>query len=1054
MPAHRLDVRLLGPLQLRVDDRPLPVGSGKRRALFAFLAVHDGEVLSVPRIAAALWEGEPPAGVRNQVQVYVSALRRVLGAADLPETTIRTDPAGYQVRLPSGARDIDRFADHVLRAESLLGSGRAAVAAEQLSNALRCWRGPALGGVEAPFVSAAAAQLEERRMAALRLRISADLALGRHAELVGELTRLTAEHPLDEGLAARMIVALHGTGRVADALRRYRTIRAALVTELGIEPGEQLRELERAVLAGESTEVFVERWCGARVPQPDRTDAAALAGPPASLRSRVPRPNQLPADVVPFVGRRDELGSAVAAIRGTGIAGATSRSAPPTVILVGPAGAGKSAFAVHLAHQLRGEFPDGVLYADLRGTECPVAPSAVLAEFLRALGVPAAAVPDGVEGVDDASERSRLVRSALADKRVLLVLDDASGAAQVRPLLPGTGGCAVVVTARVEIPDIAGKRVKLGVLSEPDALAMLAGLVGADRVVAEETAARMIVGHCGHLPLAVRVAGARLAARPHWALRQLSVALADERSRLDVLRAGDLAVRASVELTLRGLAERAQRAFAVLGLLPPGTFPDWVLAPLLDTTTAEAADLLDMLTDVHLVEVIPAPANGDRYGLRYCLHDLIRLLARERVAELAAVDRRAAVDRLLSACLDLGRTADQRMDFGFVEVPADPEPHWRLPPVVRETVLRDPAAWFAADLGLLASGVELAVAGNRPELAGALAGVLANYCEVNALYDAWRRTHENALASLAIAGPAGGADAATSLVVEMALLRNLGELHTIQDRYVRAVSYFESALTIAVRLENLDYQGAALSGLGFLYRILGRYDAALRSFAQASDICLRTGNRSGLVYAQQGIATIHRERGDLDRAERCLHASLARCREPEYLHGLALCQRGLGAVQLARGEVAAALRTLSSASAVGKRIGPVDEAHSLRWLAEARMSNGEPAAALSTLERCRQVYEQTGNVFGRGLTWHSIARARLLAGDPGGAESAARIAVQVWEAIGVPYAHAATLDVLADICRARRMPAVAEQAARQAAAIRLSLGIEAPGIDVAVSSQP
>jgi DNA-binding SARP family transcriptional activator/tetratricopeptide (TPR) repeat protein len=1049
MPAHRLDVRLLGPLQLRVDDRPLPVGSGKRRALFAFLAVHGGEVLSVPRIAAALWEGEPPAGVRNQIQVYVSALRRVFGAADLPEMMISTDPAGYQVRLPSGARDVDRFAAHVVRAEGLLGDGRAAAAADHLCRALECWRGPALGGVEAPFASAAAAQLEERRMAALRLRISADLALGRHAELVGELTRLTADHPLDEGLAARMIVALHGTGRVADALGRYRTIRAALVTELGIEPGEQLRELERVVLAGMPTGAFVERWCGARASSPDRSDGGS-PGPPATSPALVPRPNQLPADVAPFVGRTDELRTAAAAIRAAGSAGAGSRSAPPTVLLVGPAGAGKSAFAVHLAHQLRGEFPDGVLYADLHGTECPVATSVVLGEFLRALGVPAAAVPGGSDG---APERSRLLRSALADRRVLLVLDDAGGAAQVRPLLPGTGGCAVVVTARGEIPDIAGKRVKLGVLTENDAVAMLSGLVGADRVMAEQAAARVIVGQCGHLPLAVRVAGARLAARPHWALRQLSAALADERGRLDVLRAGDLAVRTSVELTLRGLSERAQSAFAALGLLPPGSFPDWVLAPLLDTSTSEAAELTDTLADVHLVEVEPAPASGDSYGLRYRLHDLIRLLARERVTELAAAERRTAVDRLLSACLDLGRAADQRLDFGFVEVPTDPAPHWRLPPMARETILRDPAAWFAVDLGLLANGVELAVAGNRPELAGALATVLANYCEVNALYDDWRRTHENALASLAIAGPAGGADAA-SLVVEMALLRNLGELHTIQDHYVKAVSYFESALAIAARLDNLDYQGAALSGLGFLYRILGRYDAALRSYAAASDICLRTGNSSGLVYAQQGIATIHRERGELDRAERCLRASLVRCRDPEYPHGLAQCQRGLGAIQLARGEVAAALETLSSASAVGKRLGPVEEAHSLRWLAEARTSNDEPAAALSILERCRQVYEQTGNVFGRGLTWHSIARARLFAGDAGGAESAARIAIQVWETISVPYAHAATLDVLADICRARRMPAVAEQAARRAAAIRSSLGIETPGIGAIVPSEP
>ncbi|GAA1665805.1 BTAD domain-containing putative transcriptional regulator [Fodinicola feengrottensis] len=989
-----------------MDGRQVPVGAGKRRALLGCLALHGGQVLSVSRLVEALWEGEPPAGVRNQIQVYVSALRRVFAAAGLPDEVIRTDPAGYRLRLPAGSRDIDRFAVRVTEAEGRLADGQTAAAVRHLQDGLALWRGPALGGVDAPFAAAAAAQLEERRMAALCLRISADLALGRHADLVFELRSLVADHPLNEGLAARLMVALQGTGRVADALAVYRATRGALVAELGIEPGEQLRDLERTVLAGGTTDLYVHRWCGAKIPTK------------RPRQSAVPRPNQLPADLGVFVGRTEQVREAAEALRRDG-------PAPPTVVMVGPAGAGKSAFAVHLAHQVRDDYPDGVLYANLRGTEQPADPSAVLAGFLRALGVPPASIPD------DTDERSRLARSALADRRVLVVLDDASGATQVQALLPGTGSCGVLITARAEIPAVAGKRIALGMLAQPDALAMLAGLVGADRLAAETAAAQEIVAQCGYLPLAVRIAGARLAARPHWTLQRLADALADEHSRLDVLATGDLAVRASVELSLRGLPERVREAFATLGLLPVGAFPSWVLAPLLDTSAAEAAELLDALVDVHLVE-------ADSYHL----HDLVRLFARERAAAtISAQRRRMAALRLVWACLDLARTADTRMDLGFVDIPADPAVRWQLPPAARDRILADPAGWFGADFRLLADAVEMAVTWNQPVLAGALAGALANYCEINAFYDDWRRTHETALAALAIAGPAS-TEATTDLVVEMALLRNLGELHTIEDRYVKAVGYFESALAIAVRLENSDYQGAALSGLGYLFRILGRYDEAVRSFAAASDICLATGNRSGLVYAQQGIATIHREQGRLDQAERCLQASLAHCREPLYLHGLTQCLRGLGAIQLARREIAPAIETLTAASEAGAKLGAVDATHSRRWLAEARTRNGEPAVALSILDGCLRVYGEKGHTFGLGMTWHSIAGARLAAGDAAGAEVAARSAVRIWESLGTPYALAETLVVLAEICRQRAMPAVAERTARQAADIRESLGIE------------
>jgi DNA-binding SARP family transcriptional activator len=592
-----LAVRLLGPLEVSIGGGPVPLTTGRLRTLLAVLAMSAGGSVSVDRLAAALWDGDLPADVRRTITVYVTRLRSLLGAERIGTTSV-----GYVLRAGPDQVDALRFLDSLRAAAA---APDRALERSLLVGALALWRGAPFEGLRSAWLEDdEAPRLVEAYLAAVERRVDLDLAEDRLAGLVPLLRELVAHHPLRESLWVRLLVVLARCGRQAEAVERYEMVRLRLAEELGVDPGAELRRVHADLLAGRAPEL----GDGARSQLAER--------PPP----RGPVPRQLPAAGEDLCGREAELAS-LAELFGDD---ASMRPAARVCVISGMAGAGKSALAVHWAHRLAGRFGDGELYADLRGmAPRPLEPLKVLGRFLRALGADAATIPTDVE------EASAAFRSQVAGRRLLLVLDDAAGATQVAPLLPASPGCAVLVTSRRALPGLEGAaQLRLGVLEPAGAVALLGHLAGEDRVAAEPAAAVAVARSCGWLPLALRAAGARLAARPTWPVAALAERLAEPRRRLDELELGGTGVRAGLEASwqcLRAGGDPSDRtaatAFALLGALAGGRISVPLVARLLRVPDDAAEHALERLVDAHLLET-PAPG-------RYLLHGLPRLYARE-----------------------------------------------------------------------------------------------------------------------------------------------------------------------------------------------------------------------------------------------------------------------------------------------------------------------------------------------------------------------------------------------------------------------------------------
>jgi len=504
---------VLGPLTVRQDGYEVRVTAPKARLLLATLLLHAGEVISAGKLVDVLWNDEPPPTARTALQNHVMRLRRALGA-DLGQR-IRSHPSGYSIMVRDGELDLHRFGQQYDQGMAAVRQGAWERAADELRMALAEWagepladlRGSALDGAELPW-------LAELRLQALEHRIVADHWLGRHDATIAELRYLCGAHPLRERLRELLMIALLRRGGHAEALEVYSSTRALLVAELGVEPGPAIQRLrDRLVVA----------------------DQAPVIRPAPHPRAAV---CQLPADISDFTGRasaRDRLSRVLAG-------GQPRTGGVPVALICGPPGSGKTALALNAAHLIRSSFPDGQLFVELAGaTTKPREPGDVLGEWLRAFGLSPEEIPERPE------DRAALYRSRLADRAVLVVLDDASSAASVRPLLPGTAGCAVIVTSRSRLTTLPGvDLIQVDSLSRLDSVRLLSRIVGDARVSAEPTAAQTLVRACGRLPRAIRIAGARLAARPSWPIADFTELVCDERRRLDELAVDDLAIRASV----------------------------------------------------------------------------------------------------------------------------------------------------------------------------------------------------------------------------------------------------------------------------------------------------------------------------------------------------------------------------------------------------------------------------------------------------------------------------------------------------------------------------
>lgn len=598
---------VLGPVRAWHGAEQLSMGSPQQRALLAALLLRDGRTATAHELIDALWGEEPPSQALAAVRTYASRLRKVL-----PAGVLVSESGGYAIAVADGALDLALAEDLWAEAEKARGVSDLCQARSLVNKALGLWDGEPLANIPGPYAETERARLEEWRLQLLESRLDMDLEVGCHAEAVSELTALTAAHPLRERLRELLMLALYRSGRQAEALAVYADTRRLLDDELGVEPRPGLKELQQRILQAD----------------PALAEPSAAAPEPAAA---VVRPAQLPATVPDFTGRASfvtELSEILSAAEGRVMA---------VSALAGIGGVGKTTLAVHVAHVARTYFPDGQLYVDLQGAGARAAePETVLGAFLRALGTADSAIPDSLE------ERAALYRSVLDGRRVLVVLDNARDAAQVRPLLPGMEGCAALVTSRIRMVDLAGAHlVDLDVMSPEEALLLFTRIVGEERVTSERKAALDVVAACGFLPLAIRIAASRLAARRTWTVSTLAAKLADERRRLDELQAGDLAVKATFELGYGQLEPAQARAFRLLGLADGPDLSLAAAAAVLDLPVEETEDLLESLVDTSLLE---SAAPG-----RYRYHDLVRLYARACAErdELPPSGRGAAMSRLL-----------------------------------------------------------------------------------------------------------------------------------------------------------------------------------------------------------------------------------------------------------------------------------------------------------------------------------------------------------------------------------------------------------------------
>ncbi len=639
MPDHAaadgLRFAVLGPVLAWRDGVELDLGTPLQRSILAMLLLREGHAVTPDEMIDGVWGGDAPPRALGALRTYVSRLRTVLE----PDRSPRTPPRlltsvgrGYALRLGSAhsgpARfDLAVFERECAAAESDRRTGRAGEAARRLRGALRLWAGEPLAGAVGPYAEHQRDRLAERRMSAVETLMELDLELGRHAEIVSELVALAGEHPLRERLRAQLMLAYYRCGRQAEALSVFTETRQALVEELGIEPGAELAGLHRRILAADPS--LAPTPPPVRLSPQDVHDDAATAETGPSIE--MPRPAQLPAAVPDFTGRTGLVRRLLALLRGEG-----AGEGVPIAAMSGIGGVGKTTLAVHVAHLADDLFPDGQLYADLRGYGAePTAPETALVAFLRALGIPMDVIPDGL------AERSALFRSLLADRRMLVLLDNARDAEQVEHLLPGSAGCAAIITSRGKLADLpAARLIDLDVMEPEEALSLLSAVAGPERVAAERAAAMDVVAACGFLPLAVRIVAARLASRPSWTVASLVPRLADERRRLDEMKIGNLAVSATFALGYGQLDARQARAFRLLSLPAGSGISVFAAAAVLDLTPAEAEDVIESLVDASLLE---APAPG-----RYRFHDLLKLFARRQAEDAEEPAARArALRRLL-----------------------------------------------------------------------------------------------------------------------------------------------------------------------------------------------------------------------------------------------------------------------------------------------------------------------------------------------------------------------------------------------------------------------
>ncbi len=933
------------------------------------LLLAEERPLAVSDLVDLLWTGRDVG--RGSIHVAVSRLRTWLEAhrSSTDRVEIVTDGGGYRLAVDAEAVDLGRFRSLLRRAEAVADSDeRYALlfAATQLS------RGPVLADVTGVDLTADLVRAVDDTVCQAGLAFGAlALRIGNPADAVGCLDLLARAHPFAEPVHAQLITALAAAGRPAQALSHYATLRVRLAEELGVAPSRAVDEAYRAVLAS------------------DRPVASAPAAP-------VHRPApvcQLPPRLPDFTGQRTALLGLTAALHEPG-------EDPPLAVVSGPGGVGKTSLAVECAHQLRETFPDGQLFVSLGGARSPATvPVGVLSRILRSLGEPTP--PSSVE-LDEVVAR---YRSALHGRRVLLVLDDAATAAQVRPLLPASAGSATVVTSRSRMTALpATVHLDLGPFDDVEALHMMERVLGPSRVRDQPEAARELIRLCARLPLALRITASRLAARPHWPVSRLVERMRDASQRLDELKIDDLELRASLALSYHSLPPAVRTALRVLGHLDLPDFAPWMLSALLAVPADLAGEYIEQLVDAHLVEV----ASPDPSYPRYRMHDFVRLYAQERAgAEDSAADLAAGVARVVASAVRLASRLSQRVPYQVVRSFRLPMPADSLLGALEDepTPWPDEAAvqqWLDVEEPNLVALVERAAALGLHDLTCGLAETLAlTSFSSNNNFDAWNRTHTIGLRAARATG---------NRHIEAAIECGMGQLRYKEDRFAEARQHFARALTLSRRHHDRHGTAIALTGLGTVGRELGQHRSALPALERALLLLEELGDREGLAYVHYGIGYCYRETARDVLAREQLERSAALYQQVGHLSGVAVAWRGIGLVYRARGELDAAehwcarAHELAADAADRLLVCYTSQALSKVWI-----RRGDPDRARAPLAAALETCTRRRDRLGAALIRRTIGELHLAAGELDAAREALSQAHGEWQAMHHRLGAARTL---------------------------------------------
>jgi DNA-binding SARP family transcriptional activator/tetratricopeptide (TPR) repeat protein len=876
-------VRLLGPVDVMVDGEERQVAGLRRKAVLATLALHGGEVVSVDRLVDIVWGGAAPPTALNTLQRHVSYLRAVLGG----KAAVLARPPGYLLDLGQDGTDV-RLAERLLWQGTQSADPRQG--ASLLRQALALWRGrPLMDVTGLTWLEDQAGRLDLLCQQVKRALSEARLAAGEHLQLLPELEQMVADHPLDEQLHAQLMMALYRCGRQADALSAYHRLRVTLVEELGIDTSKVLCDLETAILR-----------------QDPSLDVPAPAGWLRMSAPVAPIPAQLPPGVAGFVGRGAELDSLDAILSQAGPDGAGNYAAVAITAIAGTAGVGKTALAVHWAHRVAEQFPDGQLYANLRGFDLAgpaVEPGQALRGFLDALAVPPERVPASLD------DQVALYRSLLAGKRMLVVLDNVRDAEQVRALVPGAPGCLAIVTSRNRLTGLVARDgahpLSLDVLTMAGARELLTRRLGARRVGIEPDAVKEIITRCARLPLALTIAAARVSASPGFPLAHFAAEMRQADQVLDPFGGDDAAtdVRAVFSWSYRALGTDDARLFRLLGLHPGPDITVGAAASLAGITLDQARALLAGLTRGHLL-------TEHRPG-RYAFHDLLRAYAAEQ-ARIHDHDsaRCAAVGRLLGHFLHTAHIAATLIDpcFAPVAAPAPCQPGVVIGgPATAEEAL----SWFTAERPTLLAAVPLAAEPGSGTHAWQLAWLLSTYLLRQGLWtdqakvsriglDSARRDGDtageaHALVLLGLGYGTSGRlhEAAPLLHTALRLLETTGGCHRSrvrahrtlswiteqQERHADMLSHATAALELSREAGDLALEVMSLNDVGYSHALLGDYQQAISYCERSLAGSQEAGERNWESAAWDSLGYIHHQLGSYRCAITCYERSLDLCRK-------------------------------------------------------------------------------------------------------------------------------------------------------------------------------